>query len=207
MKNETFIFVPEDYHLKKYERRGMMISLLFHALVLGTVFIDIKSFSRNKDIPQKSVIQVELVERDRIIVPEISKSELMVEGISNQKGEIENKENAAISNNEVVIEAKDFYEGNTTLPFEKIDFEAIRKKVLAHLIYPAVAKQNKWEETIQLALTINTSGELVGIRIGKPAKQQIFNDIVLLAMEKIKNDIFPKPTKTSTVLFDIEFSL
>jgi len=208
MKNKQF--VPEDYHFKKYERRGLILSVVFHLLIISPLFINLKFFSKKEPIKQQKVIEIELIGKEHVIAPKSESKH------RNEQIEMDNKHNkktrdytndAALSRTPT-IEEKDFYEdNNTTLPFEKIDFETIRKKVLTQLTYPAVAKENKWEGTIQLALTIDTSGELVGIRIGNPAKQQIFNDTVLLAMEKIKNDIFPKPSKTSTLLFDIEFSL
>lgn len=211
IQNQKFIL--EDYYLKKYERKGMLISIALYLLMITFLFVDLKSFKKNNPETKQQIIQIKLVEKERVIVPEASKSEQNLNGI--QKGldtdddekMSKNTSNTAFIEDDKMIEAKDFYEGNTTLPFEKIDFEVIRKKVLAQLVYPALAKQNGWEETVQLALTINTSGELIGVRIDKPSKRRIFNDIVLLTMEKIKGDIFPKPSKTSTVLFDIEFSL
>ena len=211
IQNQKFIL--EDYYLKKYERKGMLISIALYLLMITFLFVDLKSFKKNNPETKQQIIQIKLVEKERVIVPEASKSEQNLNGI--QKGldtdddekVSKNTSNTAFIEDDKMIEAKDFYEGNTTLPFEKIDFEVIRKKVLAQLVYPALAKQNGWEETVQLALTINTSGELIGVRIDKPSKRRIFNDIVLLTMEKIKGDIFPKPSKTSTVLFDIQFSL
>ena len=179
-----------DPRIRKYDIIGYSLTLLMSALCVLIVLIDFP-FSRSTDMDTK--IAVKLIDKERIIAP-AQDEKTSAESITTDNGSIQKE----ISEND--------FSSNAKLPLEKIDFELIKRKIFANLIFPPLAKQNGWFGTVQLALTINEMGQLISSKINQTSGKKIFDDVVLMAAEKLKFDSLPKPSVTSTLLFDIEFT-
>lgn len=92
-------------------------------------------------------------------------------------------------------------------PYIKTDFEMIRDRVLASLIYPNIAKRMNWNGVAHVALVIDSSGFLVSASIHQSSGRDILDDAALDAANKLKNQQLPKPKSTSTVILPIAFKL
>ncbi len=180
-----------DPRIRKYDIIGYSLTLLMSALCVLIVLID---FPLSKSIERDTKIAVNLIDNERIIAPyqDDKKSDDSTLSVDNGSMQKEIREND--------------FSSNAKLPLEKIDFELIKRKIFANLIFPPLAKQNGWFGTVQLALTINEMGQLISSKINQTSGKKIFDDVVLMAAEKLKFDSLPKPSVTSTLLFDIEFT-
>ncbi|AHJ13124.1 energy transducer TonB [Sulfurospirillum multivorans] len=187
----------DDSRSKRYDIIGFSLSIFLHVTVALILFLDF-SFIQKPKRHQES-IQIELIEIDRIITAPIQEEKRAL------PNESKNLDTTGIVSEPKKISEKDF-EANTKHPIEKIDFELIKRKILANLIFPPIAQQNAWFGTVQLAITINEMGQLVSSKINQTSGKKIFDDVVLMAVEKLKFDVLPKPSVTSTLLFDIEFT-
>lgn len=182
--------------IKKYEVMGFSLSILLHTVLIGFLCLSFSSYTITQKRDKNSV-EVHIIER--IVFPKSSEEKLQ-----NQNQE----EHAMLMPLDVMperITAQDFMQ-ETKLPIEKIDFELIKKHLLEQIIFPKLAKENRWQGKVQLALTINSKGNLIGVSISKSSNQKILDDAVLMAGLKLKNIVLPKPAKTSTLLFDVEFT-
>lgn len=92
-------------------------------------------------------------------------------------------------------------------PYVKTDFEIIRDKVLAKLIYPSVARRMGWNGVVHVALVIDTEGKLVSASIHQSSGRQLLDDAALDAANKLKGEHLPKPKSLSTVILPIAFKL
>ena len=186
-----------DPRSKRYDIIGFSLSIVLHVTVALILFVDF-SFTQRPKKHQESV-QIELIEIDRIIAPpkQEEKRAALDESMNPRSIDVQ-KEAQIISEKDFATEKKH--------PIERIDFELIKRKILANLIFPPIAQQNGWFGTVQLALTINEMGQLIASKINQTSGKKIFDDVVLMATEKLKLETFPKPSTTSTLLFDIEFS-
>lgn len=186
-----------DPRSKRYDIIGFSLSIVLHVTVALILFVDF-SFTQRPKKHQESV-QIELIEIDRIIVPpkQEEKRAALDEAMNPRSIDVQ-KEAQIISEKDFATEKKH--------PIERIDFELIKRKILANLIFPPIAQQNGWFGTVQLALTINEMGQLIASKINQTSGKKIFDDVVLMATEKLKLETLPKPSTTSTLLFDIEFS-
>lgn len=186
-----------DPRSKRYDIIGFSLSIVLHVTVALILFVDF-SFTQRPKKHQESV-QIELIEIDRIIAPpkQEEKRAALDESMNPRSIDVQ-KEAQIISEKDFATEKKH--------PIERIDFELIKRKILANLIFPPIAQQNGWFGTVQLALTINEMGQLIASKINQTSGKKIFDDVVLMATEKLKLETLPKPSTTSTLLFDIEFS-
>lgn len=190
--------------IKKYEVMGFSLSILLHTVLIGFLCLSFSSYTVTQKRDKNSV-EVHIIER--IVSPE--SSEEKVQHKTEKKLQNQNQEeHAMLMPLDVMperITAQDFMQ-ETKLPIEKIDFELIKKHLLEQIIFPKLAKENRWQGKVQLALTINSKGNLIGVSISKSSNQKILDDAVLMAGLKLKNIVLPKPAKTSTLLFDVEFT-
>lgn len=92
-------------------------------------------------------------------------------------------------------------------PYERTDFEIIRDRVLARLIYPSVARRMGWNGVVHVALVINPEGRLTSATIHQSSGRSILDDAALDAALKLKGDQLPKPKSLSTVILPIAFKL
>jgi len=92
-------------------------------------------------------------------------------------------------------------------PYEKTDFEIIRDKVLARLIYPSVARRMGWNGVVHVALLIDTDGRLVSATLHQSSGRSMLDDAALQAALKLKGEQLPKPKSLSTVILPIAFKL
>lgn len=92
-------------------------------------------------------------------------------------------------------------------PYEKTDFEIIRDKVLARLIYPSVARRMGWNGVVHVALLIDTDGRLVSVTLHQSSGRSMLDDAALEAALKLKGEQLPKPKSLSTVILPIAFKL
>lgn len=92
-------------------------------------------------------------------------------------------------------------------PYERTDFEIIRDKVLARLVYPSMARRMNWNGIVHIALVIDTSGHLVSATIHESSNRAILDEAALEAALKLKNEQLPKPKQLSTVILPIAFKL
>lgn len=92
-------------------------------------------------------------------------------------------------------------------PYVKTDFEIIRDKVLARLVYPSVARRMGWNGVVHVALVIDTEGKLVSASIHQSSGRQLLDDAALDAANKLKGEHLPKPKSLSTVILPIAFKL
>lgn len=92
-------------------------------------------------------------------------------------------------------------------PYVKTDFEIIRDKVLAKLIYPSVARRMGWNGVVHVALVIDTEGRLVSASIHQSSGRELLDDAALDAANKLKGEHLPKPKSLSTVILPIAFKL
>jgi periplasmic protein TonB len=92
-------------------------------------------------------------------------------------------------------------------PYERTDFEIIRDRVLARLVYPSVARRMGWNGVVQVALVINTDGRLVSATIHQSSGRALLDDAALDAALKLRGDQLPKPKSLSTVILPIAFKL
>ena len=187
----------DDLRSKRYHIIGFSLSIAIHVTVALILFVDFPFIVKPKK--HQEIVQNELIELGRIIAPP------QQEENSALANESKRLDDSKAQQEPQKITEKDLVAG-TNLPIEKIDFELIKRKILANLIFPPVAQKNGWFGTVQLALTINELGELIFSKISQTSGKKIFDDVVLMAAEKIKFESLPKPSVTSTLLFDIEFS-
>jgi periplasmic protein TonB len=92
-------------------------------------------------------------------------------------------------------------------PYERTDFEIIRDRVLARLVYPSVARRMGWNGVVQVALVISPEGRLVSATVHQSSGRAILDDAALDAALKLKGDQLPKPKSLSTVILPIAFKL
>lgn len=186
-----------DPRSKRYDLIGFSLSIFLHVTVALIFLADFSLLQK----PQRhqEAVQIELIEIDRIVVPPKKEEKRVSENESNRL------ETLSVNQEPQIISESDF-EASSKKPIEKIDFELIKRKILVNLIFPPIAQQNGWVGTVQLALTINELGQLISSKINQTSGKKIFDDVVLMAVEKIKLETLPKPSVTSTLLFDIEFS-
>lgn len=92
-------------------------------------------------------------------------------------------------------------------PYVKTDFEIIRDKVLARLVYPSMARRMNWNGVVQIALVIDTDGRLVSASIHQSSNRSILDEAALEAANKLKGEQLPKPKSLSTVILPIAFQL
>jgi len=186
-----------DPRSKRYYIIGFSLSIILHVTVALILFVDF-SFIQKPKKHQESV-QIELIEIDRIITPPKQEEKRVLPSESKKLDDAKAlQEPQKITENDFEVGIKH--------SIEKIDFELIKRKILANLIFPPIAQQNAWFGTVQLAITINEMGQLVSSKINQTSGKKIFDDVVLMAAEKLKFDVLPKPSVTSTLLFDIEFT-
>lgn len=98
-------------------------------------------------------------------------------------------------------------ESTSAEPYVKTDFEIIRDKVLARLVYPSVARRMGWNGVVHVALVIDTEGKLVSASIHQSSGRQLLDDAALDAANKLKGEHLPKPKSLSTVILPIAFKL
>ena len=91
--------------------------------------------------------------------------------------------------------------------FVRTNFGIIRDKVLKSLIYPKMAKRMGQTGVVEATLVISTDGRLLKYYITKSSGSKLLDKAALQALQKIKNDIFPKPTDQTRIALPIGFEL
>jgi len=92
-------------------------------------------------------------------------------------------------------------------PYVKTDFEIIRDKVLARLVYPNVARRMNWTGVVHVSLLIDMEGRLVSATIHQSSGKSILDEAALEAANKLKGEQLPKPKSMSTVILPIAFKI
>lgn len=91
--------------------------------------------------------------------------------------------------------------------FVRTNFGIIRDKVLKSLIYPKMAKRMGHVGTVEATLVISKEGKLLKYYITKSSGSRLLDKAALQALQKIKNDIFPKPLEQTRIALPIGFEL
>jgi len=210
------------------ESKALMISFMLHAGVIGfyllflhqkpfemlpskAVVLELSNIERmiQKPSPQKVVEEVKKVEPikpiEQVKPKPIMKKEVVIP--VPLKEEVSNTPIPVIDNVQPTLAQ----EVTPSLPpvmsdtYEKTDFEIIRDKVLARLIYPSVAKRMGLNGLVKIALVIDTDGRLVSVTIQSSSGKEILDNAALEAANKLQNEPLPKPKRLSTVILPIAF--
>jgi protein TonB len=91
--------------------------------------------------------------------------------------------------------------------FVTTNFGIIRDKVLKNLIYPKMAKRMGHVGTVEATLVISKEGRLLKYYITRSSGSKLLDQAAMQALQKIKNDTFPKPLCRTSVSLPIGFEL
>lgn len=225
----------ETIYKKNNEAKGLLFSLILHSAVIGFYLLFL--YQKPLEIMQSKTVVLEISNIERVApkpieptpptpVQEVKKVEPVkpIEKVKPLPKPIVNKEvvNPEKVHEEVVTppipvqaaqpsmvqEVAPIMPTSTSAePYEKTDFEIIRDKVLARLVYPSVARRMGWNGVVHVALMIDTDGRLVSASIHQSSGRSMLDDAALEAALKLKGDQLPKPKSLSTVILPIAFKL
>ncbi|MEJ2489971.1 MAG: energy transducer TonB, partial [Sulfurovaceae bacterium] len=91
--------------------------------------------------------------------------------------------------------------------FVRTNFGIIRDKVLKNLIYPRMAKRMGQTGIVEATLVISMDGRLIAYYITRSSGSKLLDKAAMQALQKIKNDIFPKPAQQTRIALPIGFEL
>jgi periplasmic protein TonB len=91
--------------------------------------------------------------------------------------------------------------------FVRTNFGIIRDKVLKNLIYPRMAKRMGHVGTVEATLVISMDGRLIAYYITRSSGSKLLDKAAMQALQKIKNDTFPKPVQQTRIALPIGFEL
>lgn len=227
-KGEAMLY-PQYAITKTYEGRALGFSIFLHVSVIGfyllflhqkpleiipskTVILQISNIERVVPKPLEPVEEVKKIEP----IKPIEKIKLLPKPIV-KKEVVKNPEpirEEVVPPVEAVTpvvapqEVTPLTPTSTSAePYERTDFEIIRDRVLARLVYPSVARRMGWNGVVQVALVINPEGRLVSATIHQSSGRTLLDDAALEAALKLKGDQLPKPKSLSTVILPIAFRL
>ena len=218
---------------KTYEGRSLGFSILLHVSVIGfyllflhqkpfeiipskTVVLEISNIERMAPKPPtpptpvqevKKVEPVKPIEKVKPLPKPIVKKEVINPEPIREEVVATSEPVQAVQPN-IVHETAPVTPTSTNVePYERTDFEIIRDKVLARLIFPNVARRMGWNGVVHVALVIDTDGRLVSATIHQSSGRSMLDDAALEAALKLKSEQLPKPKSLSTVVLPIAFKL
>lgn len=228
--NNTYV------HAKTYEGRSLIFSMFLHLCVIGfyllflhqkpfeiiqgkTVILEISSIERMVPKPMepapptpvqevKKIEPVKPIEKVKPLPKPVVKKEAINPEPIRETVESIPAPMEAVQQPVVAHESAPATPTSTSLEaYEKTDFEIIRDKVLARLIYPSVARRMGWNGVVHVALVIDTEGRLVSATIQQSSGRSALDEAALQAALKLKAEQLPKPKHLSTVVLPIAFKL
>lgn len=219
---------------KSYESRALSFSLVLHACVIGfylfylhqkpleilpakTVVLEISNIERIapkpvEPTPPEPIEEIKKVEPKPIEkVKPLPKPIVKKEVVKNPEPIREEVVQQPVEAVQPIATPKEVAPVTPTTtsaePYVKTDFEIIRDKVLARLVYPSMARRMNWNGVVQIALVIDTDGRLVSASIHQSSNRSILDEAALEAANKLKGEQLPKPKALSTVILPIAFQL
>lgn len=91
--------------------------------------------------------------------------------------------------------------------FVETNFAIIRNKVLANLIYPHIAKKMGFQGTTTIELQIDSSGNLLHVKLTKSSGKKLLDKAAISAGLKLKNTKLPRPKNNTKVVLPIIFKI
>ena len=91
--------------------------------------------------------------------------------------------------------------------FVRTNFGIIRDKVLKNLVYPKMAKRMGQTGIVEATLVISMDGRLIAYYITRSSGSKLLDKAAMQALQKIKNDTFPKPLEQTRIALPIGFEL
>ncbi|MBN2721474.1 MAG: energy transducer TonB [Campylobacterales bacterium] len=202
------------------EAKGLAISLIAHAIVIGFFLFEFNQ--PHKAISQPQVITMDLTllappkeepkPTDQPKVPQemikkIEPQPKIEEPIISNKANPIQPAKKTEPVREIQKTATPKAAVQTKTEYKKTNFEMIRDMVLSHLKYPSIAKRMYWSGTATVKLTIDSDGNLIGVSLIESSGRQQLDDAALSAARAIKGDNIPKPSETTDILLPILFNL
>ncbi|WP_041959093.1 energy transducer TonB [Sulfurospirillum arsenophilum] len=217
------------------EVSGLCLSFVLHGVVIGfyllflhqkpleiiqgkTVVLEISNIERMAPKPSvptpptpvqevKKVEPVKPIEKIKPLPKPMVKKEVLIPEPTREEVVTASEPVSAVQPN-IAHEVSPITPTSTSAePYEKTDFEIIRDKVLARLIYPSIARRMGWNGVVHVALLIDTDGRLVSATLHQSSGRSMLDDAALEAALKLRGDQLPKPKSLSTVILPIAFKL
>ncbi len=217
---------------KRYENKALLLSFFLHVIVLGFYFLMMRGHTFEIVAPKTVVLEIASIERvlpkPMPPLPEVKNvepikpvEEVKPKSISKPKPIVKHEvsvpkpvqevvEPTPVMEHSVVTPPQEVVPSapvTTQEPFVKTDFEIIRDKVLARLVYPSAAKRMRLNGVVHVALLIGTDGYLISATVQQSSGKELLDNAALAAANKLKGIVLPKPQVTSTVILPIAFKI